>query len=351
MARLKRKPRGGALGPYYDDCRRVPLLTAAEEVELGRRVRAGDRDAADRMASANLRLVVRIAEGYVRRGIDFEDLVGYGNLGLLRAIEGFDSERGIRFSTYASYWVKQAIRRAILDHARPIRVPVHQYSEVVRWRATAAKLRTNLGREPTHDETAAAAGLSRAKAATVAEGAASLRLSRSGGADLSLIAFDPPSAAVEEADESAALAVSLAKLDPREAVVIRHRFGLGGTAPETLRSIGERIGVNRERVRQIEDIALEKLGRPPRRPPTTPDVCGCPGCPDPDLKNDARPLGRRLSSLRSAYGIDLMACPKCFGLVSWWRVRGLPANPKPSRRPLYELALASPVFSRKERSA
>jgi RNA polymerase primary sigma factor len=269
----RRASSASPLRDYLDAIGSTPCLTAAQEAELAARVARGDPEARDLLARANLRLVVTIARGYLRRGLPLEDLVAEGNLGLLRAVEGFDGSLGLRFSTYAAHWIKQSIRATVLRLGRPIRLPLHAVTLVAKWRRAAAALAERLGREPADDEVAAALGLPatrrrvarealRAQALTPCsdstdEGRAMLASEAAGGADVA-------EALADEEEIGRALA-RLSHLGDRDAMVLRLRFGLGGEAPRTLREIGHRLGLTRERVRQVEKHALAALAAPQRK--------------------------------------------------------------------------------------
>jgi RNA polymerase primary sigma factor len=267
-----RRPRSGArplqFEVYLRDINATPLLTAAEEVELACRVGRGDATARDWMVRANLRLVVSIARGYAGKGFALEDLVAEGNLGLLRAVEGFDPTLGNRFSTYASYWIRQSIQRAMVRTGRTVRLPDYMASLMVKWRRATAELHEELGRAPEHPEVAARLGLPLKRLKLIQK---AIRICTAGHQpDLSGegLAFDDfladhrgpaPGDRLADADEVRQVLGLLGRLEPREAAVLRMRFGLDGDEPRTLREIGDRLGYTRERVRQIERGALAKL--------------------------------------------------------------------------------------------
>lgn len=269
---------------YFQAIDRTPLLSAAEEQAVARRIRQGDREARDHMIRANLRLVVRIARSYAGRGLDLPDLIAEGNVGLLRAVDDFDPAVGTRFSTYASFWIKQSIQRALKYTSRTVRIPSYMVDLLARWRQGAARVRGQLGRPPTREEVAhylgltakQVAGLERAirvsEVAAGAEQADGPRLleeavpdARSGRVEASLV----------KAEQVHLLRRLLDSLDPREATVLRMRFGLNQDQPSTLDQIGRHLGLTRERVRQLQVSALRKLqaqfqdaeeGPPPGRP-------------------------------------------------------------------------------------
>jgi RNA polymerase sigma factor (sigma-70 family) len=253
---------------YLGEIARIPLLTREQETELARRVRAGDETAKERMIEANLRLVVQIARRYLNRGLPLPDLIEEGNLGLLRAVEKFEPERGTRFSTYATWWIRQAVVRALANQARTIRLPVHVELLLGRYVKEQQRLTQLLGRAPTPDELAAGLG-------TTVEQVEELEEIRQ--PTLSLDAPSPvgertslgETVADPDADPSAVLArlfreradlVSvLDDLAANERTVLRRRFGLEGDPPETLEAIGTQLKLTRERVRQIEGAGLRKL--------------------------------------------------------------------------------------------
>lgn len=257
-----------ALDTYLRDIQAVPLLTAEEEVALSHRVRAGDLEARDTMVRANLRLVVSIAKQYADRGLSLTDLVEEGNVGLLKAVERFDPAAECRFSTYGAWWIKQSIRKALINTSRMVRVPSYMVEAIAKLRLTAVRIEGELGRTPTFDEIAVAMGVDD-------DGRDGLRralhASRSGRTTTSIDAMiedgetipDPrttaPDDELSDTQDRARLQVLLEAIDPREAEVLRLRFGIDTEAPVTLREIGERLGISRERVRQIEVRALRKL--------------------------------------------------------------------------------------------
>jgi RNA polymerase primary sigma factor len=263
MSTLTRRHPGPAPGfrDYLRDIDGTPPLSAGEERGLAARVAAGDAAARDHLARAHLRLVVSIARGYRGRGLPPEDLVAEGNLGLLRAVESFDGGRGVRFSTYAGYWIKQSIRRAVINQGRPLRLPAYMVTLLARWRRASAALAERLGRPPTPEEVGEALGLTggrlaAALRATLAEAA----IGQDDGLDRlpDDRAEDIPDL-VADAEERGRIGRGLGRLDGRAARVIRLRFGLGPEPPMTLREVGTRLGLTRERVRQLEGQALLKL--------------------------------------------------------------------------------------------
>jgi RNA polymerase primary sigma factor len=267
--RLCRPANKSTLETYLGEINDTPLLTAEQEKLLAIRIQAGDIAARDHMVRANLRLVVNIAGRYTGKGVDYQDLIAEGNLGLFRAAEDFDPVMGTRFSTYAFIWIRQAIRRAIVNTGKTIRLPAYVNELLIKWRRAAAKLHDSLGRSPTDDEIAAALGLSKKKVAVVQRAICiSNAAPRNGSAaedesaDESFVddKAPVPEAGIVRAEDLHRLANLLGKMDQREADVLRLHFGLGGEEPMTLKAIGERLGITRERVRQIEWKVLENLG-------------------------------------------------------------------------------------------
>jgi RNA polymerase primary sigma factor len=254
---------------YLQDINNTPLLSADEERELAERVAAGDPYARDHMVKANLRLVVNIARGYLGKGLSLEDLIEEGNLGLMRAVEGFDGLMETRFSTYASYWIKQSIRRAVMNNGKPIRLPAYMVSLLSKWKRATSILTDRLGRAPTHDEVGKALRLSKKKVGIVAKAIKvnNLMPHNEGHDDEGTVLGDvladdrskPPEDLMIEADDLGRIFDRLDALEDREAAVIRMRFGLDPFRPMTLREVGENLGLTRERVRQLESQALQKL--------------------------------------------------------------------------------------------
>ncbi len=257
----------GPFETYLHDIDRTPLLTAEEERALARAVREGDAAARDHLVRANLRLVVNLARASQGKGVAMEDLVAEGNLGLMRAVEAFDPDLGTRFSTYAAYWIKQSIRRAIVNTGKTVRLPNHVVHLLTKWRRAAAELQEEMGRSPTEDEIARRLGVSAKKLGLIKKALrvqnAALGTEQQEGVSLeSLLGGDPahrPEACAMAADEVRAVLDLLGRLDPREAAVLRLRFGLTRENPLSLQEVGERLGCTRERVRQIEQRALCNL--------------------------------------------------------------------------------------------
>ena len=252
---------------FLKDIGKVPLLTAAQEVELAKRIEAGDHSAKQAMVEANLRLVVSIAKRYRNQGLPFLDLIQEGTIGLVRAAEKFDWRKGFKFSTYATWWIRQAVARALADKARTIRMPVHIVERLQKINRAERSLWTQLGREPTLDEVADEASLT---AQQVVEVRAAARASASldapiGDADDAVLGDfvagnEPlPEETVESHLRRQALIRALGGLPDREREVVTLRYGIDGNEPRTLEEIGRRLGLTRERVRQIELDSLRRL--------------------------------------------------------------------------------------------
>ncbi len=257
-----------ALHLFLREIGRVPLLTAAQEVELAKRVERGDMRAKSMMIEANLRLVVSIAKRYRNQGLPFLDLIQEGTIGLVRAVEKFDWRRGYKFSTYATWWIRQAVARALADKGRTIRMPVHVVEKLNRIARAERSLRAELGREPTLVEVAASLDLPVDEVEQIVRSAqAPISLEKPVGDDeeseLGHFITDEsaplPDEAVEVTLRSEALARAISRLSERERRVVELRFGLNGEHPRTLDEVGRMFDVTRERIRQIENHALRKL--------------------------------------------------------------------------------------------
>jgi len=253
---------------YLKEIGKVPLIKADKEIELARRIQARDLEAKRQLTEANLRLVVSIAKRYVGRGLLFLDLIQEGNLGLIRAVEKFDPERGFKFSTYATWWIRQAITRAIADQARTIRVPVHMVETINKLKAIQRMLLQRNGREPSVDEIAVEMNVTSEKVCEImkaAQEAVSLATPLGEEDDSELGDFvedsdaDEPLEAVLRKLRCEELLKVLGTLPLRERKVIELRFGLRGEQPRTLEEVGARFGVTRERIRQVEAKTLNRL--------------------------------------------------------------------------------------------
>jgi len=254
---------------YLREIGRIPLLTPDEELKLAYEVKEGNKDAKDKMAEANMRLVVSIAKRYSGRGLDFLDLIQEGNTGLLRAVEKFDPDKGFKFSTYATWWIRQAITRAIADQARTIRIPVHMVETINKLLRTQRRLTQELNREPTNEEIAAAMEMDVDKVEYVMKIKQDITsLDASVGNDdedsvLGDFIEDEDAASPEESATTQLLKeqvqIILSALTEREQKIIKMRFGLEDGKSHTLEEVGQEFSVTRERIRQIEAKALAKL--------------------------------------------------------------------------------------------
>ena len=267
-SRMQNNTAADSLQVYLKEIRDESLLTAAEECSLAEAIARGDKDARSRMIQANLRLVVKIARDYMGRGMVLEDLIGEGNIGLIRATEEFEPRFGTRFSTYAAYWIKQSIRHALINTTSTIRLPAHMVGLLTKWRRSERALCRNLGRSPSFDEVASHLGLSDTQKSLVtkAHQARQLKLESSiavGAGWRSVSGSDDryasPDAVLEAGDEWDILWGRIACLDVRERTILVLRYGLEGESPLTLKEIGRRLGVTREWVRKIEVRAVRKL--------------------------------------------------------------------------------------------
>jgi RNA polymerase primary sigma factor len=253
---------------YFKDINRIPLLTAAEEKELAKKVRAGDHKAREKMIQANLRLVVSIAKNYVDRGLSLLDLIEEGNLGLLKAVERFDPDEECRFSTYATWWIKQSIKRALIDTVKTVRIPSYMVEIISKWKNLAADLSIKLGRQPFFHEIAEEMKippqhLGIIKTALRASNSSSQTISIENMWTLSEILEDKnakrPEQILLDEVEVETIERLLEAIDERDARILRMRYGLDNGDPMTLKEIGEKVNLSRERVRQIENEALKKL--------------------------------------------------------------------------------------------
>lgn len=265
---MQQAPEQSSLDIYMQQISGIPLLTVQDEIDLAARIAKGDTEAREIMITSNLRLVVKIAQEYSNLGLSVLDLINEGNMGLMKAVERFDPSKGGKLSTYASWWIKQGIKRALANQSKTIRLPVHMVDRVTLIRRTAAKLSENLGREPTNEEIAETLNLPATRVShlrNVSTKPASLDspINEEDGSTLGEVVPDEKSVDPYESLKSKSLIgdvnLVLSMLEPREADIIRLRFGLDGRDPLTLEQVGEQIGITRERVRQLQDQALRDL--------------------------------------------------------------------------------------------
>src|SRR3954449_10445521 len=253
---------------YLREIGQIPLLTPDQEIKLAAKIKKGDREARALMIRSNLRLVVKIAHDYANLGLPLLDLINEGNIGLMKAVERFDPAKGGKLSTYGSWWIKQSIKRALANQSKTIRLPVHLVDKISKMRRTALKLQEILGREPSDEELAEELGISAVRVGQMRT--ASIRPASLdapiGDEDSNNFAevvqdenADTPYEQLEEKTVTKMLQELVKTLDTREATILRARFGLDGGSQKTLEEVGEKFGVTRERVRQIQNIALNKL--------------------------------------------------------------------------------------------
>lgn len=267
------KERGGydgdtAIKLYLREIGQVKLLTPQQEIELAAKIKKGDKRAREDMIKANLRLVVKIAHDYEGLGLPLLDLINEGNIGLMKAVERFDPAKGGKLSTYGSWWIKQSIKRALANQSKTIRLPVHLVDKISKLRRTALRMQEDLGREPKDEELAEELGISAARVAqlrTAAIRPASLDAPIGDDESNNFAEVvedenaDTPYEQLEDKTVNRMLQEMIKTLDPREATILRYRFGLDGGPEKTLEEVGQKFGVTRERVRQIQNIALSKL--------------------------------------------------------------------------------------------
>jgi RNA polymerase primary sigma factor len=257
-----------SLRPYFNEIARTPLLTPEEEAELANRILEGDDEARDHMIRANLRLVVKIAQDYAGYGVPLADLIAEGNMGLTKAVERFDPEKGAKLSSYAAWWIKQSIKRALANQSKTVRLPVHMVQKIARMRRIARRLAEELGREPTEDEIAEETGIPRKKLSMLMQAS-----QRTTSLDAPMMegegttygdvigdeAMKSPLEALTDKNSAEQLSDLLKTLDERESKIIDARFGLNGQTPMNLEEIGRDFGLTRERIRQLQNKALAKM--------------------------------------------------------------------------------------------
>ncbi|HET9524438.1 MAG TPA: RNA polymerase sigma factor RpoD/SigA [Terrimicrobiaceae bacterium] len=253
---------------YLRQITQIPLLTPEQEVKLARQIRRGDQRARTEMVSANLRLVVKIARDYVNVGLPLLDLISEGNIGLMKAVERFDPRKGSKLSTYASWWIRQSIKRALANQTKTIRLPIHLVEKIGKIRRVSSQMTEELGREPTDEELADEIGLSTSKITALKSAAlrpASLDEPIQDGESFQYSDIvsdeesDNPFETLRDKDLLEEIDEVLETLDHRERVIINMRFGLDGQDPKTLEEIGVNLGVTRERIRQLQNGALTRL--------------------------------------------------------------------------------------------
>jgi len=265
-----KKESDSILGLYMNEIAKTDLLTIEEEVELAERILSGDAEARDHMIRANLRLVVKIAKDYSNYGLPLADLISEGNIGLMKAVEKFDPEKGGKLSTYAAWWIKQSIKRALSNQSKTVRLPVHMVDKIARLRKITTALTEELGREPDDDELNEILGIPRKKLALLKQAAQRpTSLDAPVGEEGSSTYADTlgdskaidPSDALTAKEMQNELGPLMKLLDKRETKIIGARFGLNGKKPLTLEEISRDFGVTRERIRQLQNIALDKMRR------------------------------------------------------------------------------------------
>jgi RNA polymerase primary sigma factor len=257
-----------AMNAYLREIGRIPLLTTQQEIELAAKIKKGDRKARALMISSNLRLVVTIAQDYANLGLPLLDVISEGNIGLMTAVDRFDPAKGAKLSTYASWWIRQSIKRALSNQGKTIRLPVHLGDKILKMRRVALQMSEELGREPTDDELAEEIGIASGKISqlkTVSIRPASLEAPMSDdeqtefGESVADEEAGTPFELLRDKDLQSEVGGLLEELDDREKKIIAQRFGFESGKRKTLQEIGRRLGVSRERIRQLENIALTKL--------------------------------------------------------------------------------------------
>jgi RNA polymerase primary sigma factor len=265
---------------YLREIGQVQLLTPQEEIDLAARIKKGDREARTLMIKANLRLVIKIAHDYAHLGLPLLDLVSEGNIGLMKAVERFDPAKGGKLSTYAAWWIKQSIKRALANQSKTIRLPVHLVDKISKMNRVASRMSEELGREPTDDELAEEVGLStrtvsQLKTASIRPSSLNAPISDDDSTEFGEMVGDEdartPFEFLRDKNLRDELADVLEVLDARERVIIFQRFGLDGVRPRTLEEVGKKLGVTRERIRQVQNIALMKMRRALSRKETPAD--------------------------------------------------------------------------------
>ena len=259
---------------YLREISKTPLLAPEEEVKLARKIKRGDKAARTQMINANLRLVVKIAQDYSGYGLPLADLISEGNIGLMKAVERFDPKKGGKLSTYAAWWIKQSIKRALANQSKTIRLPVHMVDKIAKMRRISTMLAEALGREPTDEELSEEIGVPRRKLAMLKQASqrpTSLDAPINDGETTNYSevigdeSAEDPFAALSDKNLHGELDDLLAVLDQRERRIIDERFGLDGRKPMTLEEVGREFGVTRERIRQLQNVALTKMRRALRR--------------------------------------------------------------------------------------
>lgn len=258
------------MSTYMQEIRKTPLLSAKEEVELAARIQKGDKAARDQMISANLRLVVKIAHDYNNFGLPLQDLISEGNIGLIKAVERFDPSKGGKLSTYAAWWIKQSIKRALANQSKTIRLPVHLVDKIAKIRKVTAELADELDREPSDEEIGYVIGMpvnkvAHLKSVSVRPSSLDAPVGEEGDTSFGELVGDEnqstPLENLQEKSMSDSIRSVIGLLDEREAEIIQMRFGLEGEHPMTLEEVGDKFKITRERVRQIQTIAIHKMRR------------------------------------------------------------------------------------------